>query len=267
MSATTCSSTSGRTTSGSDPPIGRSSTSPRTVRTTATRIQPRLGFAYELNDKTVIRGGTGLFYSSSLTVDAFWPKYNTQIARIQVTNDGRAELRGRPAQRPAAADLRAGAEAVLRFAGAGGHLRGVGVERLQRRGPCLLNSLQEMPGPDRSHAHAAQLEQLDRRPASVRHHDGDAGRLRPDAGQPREGRAGQRQPGVQPGHRRQLPVHQRQPRPAALAERRRDLDDRLQQQFEPAVAADGLHEADEQPLAGARSPTRCRGSTTRKASR
>ena len=59
-------------------------------------IQPRLGFAYEVNDRTVIRGGVGLFYSSSLTVDAFWPKYNTQIARIQIANDGRPNFAADP---------------------------------------------------------------------------------------------------------------------------------------------------------------------------
>jgi hypothetical protein len=110
-------------------------------------IQPRLGFAYELNEKTVIRGGSGLFYSSSLTVDAFWPKYNTQIARIQITNDGRPNfaadpLNGRPlptfeqalklfCDSPEQAAVFA-AWAARGYSGAA---------------PCLLNSLQEMPGP------------------------------------------------------------------------------------------------------------------------
>ena len=44
-------------------------------------IQPRLGFAYQWNDRTVIRGGTGLYYADALTVDAFWPYYNAQIAQ------------------------------------------------------------------------------------------------------------------------------------------------------------------------------------------
>jgi hypothetical protein len=111
-------------------------------------IQPRLGFAYEVNEKTVIRGGSGIFYSSSLTVDAFWPKYNTQIARIQITNDGRPNfaadpLNGRPlptfeqalklfCDSPEQAAVFA-AWAARNYSGAA---------------PCLLNSLQETPGPD-----------------------------------------------------------------------------------------------------------------------
>jgi hypothetical protein len=29
-------------------------------------LQPRLGFAYQLNDRTVIRGGTGFYYADAL---------------------------------------------------------------------------------------------------------------------------------------------------------------------------------------------------------
>ena len=59
-------------------------------------LQPRLGFAYQLNDRTVLRGGTGLYFADALTVDAFWPYYNGQIARIQFNNDGRADFAANP---------------------------------------------------------------------------------------------------------------------------------------------------------------------------
>ena len=32
-------------------------------------FQPRLGFAYRLNDRTVVRGGTGLYYGDALGAD------------------------------------------------------------------------------------------------------------------------------------------------------------------------------------------------------
>ena len=65
----------------------------------ADNIQPRVGFAYALNDRTVIRGGSGLYYGDALGGDQSFARGNVQIAVINVTNDGRAELRGRSVQR------------------------------------------------------------------------------------------------------------------------------------------------------------------------
>ena len=59
-----------------------------------------------------MRGGTGLYYGDALSTTSAWAIGNTQIATIQVPNDGRRRLRRRPVQRPGA-DLRAGAGAVL----------------------------------------------------------------------------------------------------------------------------------------------------------
>ena len=64
-------------------------------------VQPRVGFAYQLNERTVVRGGSGLYFADALTVDAFWQYYNARLARIQIPNDGRANfaadpLNGRP---------------------------------------------------------------------------------------------------------------------------------------------------------------------------
>ena len=47
-------------------------------------IQPRLGFAYQLNDRTVIRGGSGLYYGDALGGDQSFARGNVQIAVIQV---------------------------------------------------------------------------------------------------------------------------------------------------------------------------------------
>ncbi len=55
-------------------------------------IQPRLGFAWQANDKTVIRGGSGLYYGDVLSTTTMWAIGNTQIATIVVPNDGRADF-------------------------------------------------------------------------------------------------------------------------------------------------------------------------------
>jgi Carboxypeptidase regulatory-like domain/TonB dependent receptor-like, beta-barrel len=64
-------------------------------------VQPRVGFAWQLNPQTVIRGGTGLYYGDALGGDQSFARGNVQIAQIRLTNDGRANfaadpLNGRP---------------------------------------------------------------------------------------------------------------------------------------------------------------------------
>jgi hypothetical protein len=64
-------------------------------------IQPRVGFAYQVNDLTVIRGGSGLYYGDALGGDQSFARGNPQIAQIRITNDGRPNftadpLNGRP---------------------------------------------------------------------------------------------------------------------------------------------------------------------------
>jgi hypothetical protein len=55
-------------------------------------IQPRVGFAWQLNDKTVVRGGSGLYYGDVLSTTTMWAIGNTQIATIVVNNDGRPDF-------------------------------------------------------------------------------------------------------------------------------------------------------------------------------
>jgi hypothetical protein len=55
-------------------------------------IQPRLGFAYRLNDRTVLRGGSGTYYQDPLTVDTMWSLSQTQISVIGIANDGRPDF-------------------------------------------------------------------------------------------------------------------------------------------------------------------------------
>ena len=80
-------------------------------------LQPRVGFAYQLTDRTVVRGGTGLYFAVPLSVETFWMAQIVQTAVIQFTNDGRAELRRGSAQRAAAADARAGATSASATSG------------------------------------------------------------------------------------------------------------------------------------------------------
>ena len=58
-------------------------------------IQPRVGFAWQVNDLTVVRGGSGLYYGDALSTNTMWAIGNTQIATIQVPNDGRPGFRDR----------------------------------------------------------------------------------------------------------------------------------------------------------------------------
>jgi carboxypeptidase family protein/TonB-dependent receptor-like protein len=64
--------------------------------------QPRVGFAYQLTDRTVVRGGSGLYYYEPITSDTLWTVGNSRAAIVQVSNDGRPNFaadpfNGRPA--------------------------------------------------------------------------------------------------------------------------------------------------------------------------
>jgi hypothetical protein len=64
-------------------------------------IQPRLGFAWQVTERTVVRGGSGLYYGDALGGDQSFARGNPQIAQIRIAYDGRANftadpLNGRP---------------------------------------------------------------------------------------------------------------------------------------------------------------------------
>ncbi len=58
--------------------------------------QPRVGFAYTLDDRTVLRGGAGLYIAGATAGDASNAKGNAQIALLTYTNDGRADFAANP---------------------------------------------------------------------------------------------------------------------------------------------------------------------------
>ena len=61
------------------------------------RFGPRFGFAYALNDRTVIRGGSGKYFADvSDQVSSWTERYGTGEINAQVAYDGRANLLSRP---------------------------------------------------------------------------------------------------------------------------------------------------------------------------
>ncbi len=98
-----------------------------------TNFQPRLGFAYKVNDDTVVRGGTGLYYGDALGADQSFATGNPQIAVISYANDGRPDFAANPTN---GQPLPTYAQAITRFCYANNNAPG-----------CLIRDLQEFVGP------------------------------------------------------------------------------------------------------------------------
>jgi len=61
------------------------------------RFGPRVGFAFTLNDRTVIRGGTGKYFADvSDQVSSWTERYGGGEINAQINNDGRADFVGNP---------------------------------------------------------------------------------------------------------------------------------------------------------------------------
>ena len=63
-------------------------------------IGPRVGFAYGLNDRTVLRGGFGVYYGDVLNNQTSRTESWTQLAGIEVPNDGRPDFTANPFNGP-----------------------------------------------------------------------------------------------------------------------------------------------------------------------
>ena len=107
-------------------------------------LQPRAGFAYRLGDRTVVRGGTGLYFSSTLQIDTYFMAQITKLVVIQINNDGRPNFAADPFNgRP----LPTLAEAQQQFC----HVRNVA--------GCLRRSMQELVAPEEYSTHLGRTWQ------------------------------------------------------------------------------------------------------------
>ena len=61
--------------------------------------QPRVGFAYQWDDRTVIRGGIGKYYGEMLS--RTYPGESKTVALVEVANDGRPDFTANPFNGPA----------------------------------------------------------------------------------------------------------------------------------------------------------------------
>ncbi|PYR81520.1 MAG: hypothetical protein DMF87_05065 [Acidobacteria bacterium] len=111
-------------------------------------LQPRVGFAYQLNDRTVIRGGSGVYFADALTVDAFWPKYNTQLSRIQLNNDGRPDFAANPLNGQPLPTYEQAQSQFCHSAAQAANFARWQASNYTGNAPCLLLTTQEMPAPD-----------------------------------------------------------------------------------------------------------------------
>ncbi len=61
---------------------------------------PRLGFAYAMSDKTVIRGGGGKYYAENITSQLLYALEYRAVVQVDVPNDGRADFATNPFNGP-----------------------------------------------------------------------------------------------------------------------------------------------------------------------
>jgi hypothetical protein len=67
----------------------------------ADNIQPRVGFAYQVTDRTVVRGGAGKYYAEVITPVVLYALEPASIAVLEVANDGRPDFAANPFNGPA----------------------------------------------------------------------------------------------------------------------------------------------------------------------
>jgi hypothetical protein len=63
-------------------------------------IQPRLGFAYQLNEQTVVRGGAGLYYPDVIGSQFTHSNRFAQLIYVTIPNDGRPDFATNPFNGP-----------------------------------------------------------------------------------------------------------------------------------------------------------------------
>jgi hypothetical protein len=96
-------------------------------------IQPRLGFNFKVDNRTVVRGGAGLYYGDALGADQSFATGNAQLVVISYANNGRPDFAANPMGNGV---LPTYAQALTRFCYANSNAPG-----------CLVRDLQEFVGP------------------------------------------------------------------------------------------------------------------------
>ena len=198
----------------------------------ANNVQPRVGFAYQLSDRTVIRGGTGLYYNDILNTNVLWPQSPLTIAVIRVNNDGRPDFASNPFNGP----LPTYEQALQRFC------------NVNNRPGCLLRDLQEQaPIPDYAHVTHSWQTSIGVA-ASVRNARGRRYQLRQRPKPRRKVDPGQRQHHVRPGYRRSISVFER--RATRVPDLRGGRNDSAHRPVRLPRTADERDQAHERSLAG-----------------
>lgn len=108
---------------------------------------PRLGFAYSLNDRTVIRGGSGKYYAELLTPSLLYALESRAVVTVEYPNDGRADFMTNPFNGPKPTYE----QALSRFCSS--PQQAANFAAWQARGyagaaPCLLQAAQELAPPE-----------------------------------------------------------------------------------------------------------------------
>jgi hypothetical protein len=112
----------------------------------ANNIQPRLGFAYSLTDRTVLRGGVGKYYAEVITPVVLYALEPATVAVLEVANDGRPDFALNPFNGPAPTFD----QAVTRFCSAPEQAANFAAWRARNfagAAPCVLRGAGEMAPP------------------------------------------------------------------------------------------------------------------------
>jgi hypothetical protein len=109
-------------------------------------LQPRVGLAWQLNDRMVVRGGSGIYYGDALGADQSFATGNAQIAVIQYNNDGRPDFAANPTN---GLPLPTYEQALTQFCASPAQAANFAAWRARNftgAAPCLLRSVQEFVG-------------------------------------------------------------------------------------------------------------------------
>ena len=123
----------------------------------ADNIQPRVGFAYQLNPRTVVRGGAGKYYAEVITPTLLYALEPAVIAVLEVANDGRPDFAVNPFNGPAPTFE----QATTRFCSAPEQAANFAAWRARNfagAAPCVLRGAGEM-APPADYAHVPQTWQ------------------------------------------------------------------------------------------------------------